>query len=243
MKSQKKLLHAIFLFAFGIPVFVNAQISSNVYFFQEKIDGKTRHHELKINGDYLIQNVYETAPNKFIKTIGGFFTIEQNTIKVTLEFNSNYEKDSITEVMYPYTLQDDTLILHTEPEQTFHIAKTQEQELDGYWLFATRGPDTGQERRDDSNARKTLKALQNNTFQWVAYNTETMKFSGTGGGAFTSEDGVYIEKINFFSRDDSRVGAILQFNYELKGNDWHHTGQNSKGEPMYEIWAMRGDLQ
>ena len=66
-----------------------------------------------------------------------------------------------------------------------------------------------------------------------------MQFKGTGGGNYTSKDGVYTENIEYFSRDNSRVGASLEFNYEVKENDWHHTGNNSKGEPMYEIWARR----
>ena len=81
--------------------------------------------------------------------------------------------------------------------------------------------------------------LGNGSFQWIAYNTDSFKFFGSGGGSYTSENGIYTEKIEFFSRDDSRVGAELQFNYELKGDDWHHTGKNSRGEPMYEIWSRR----
>jgi len=76
-------------------------------------------------------------------------------------------------------------------------------------------------------------------FQWIAYHTETFKFSGTGGGSYTSKDGIYTENIEFFSRDNARVGASLKFGYEINGNDWHHTGKNSKGEPMYEIWQKR----
>lgn len=239
MKIKNKLLPLIFLLTFGHTTFMYAQIPTNVYFFHEQSDGKTVHHELKINGNYLIQNIYETNPNKFIRTIGGYFTVHQDTLKVDLEFNSNYEKDSITEIAFPYTFEGDTLTLYTEPQQVYVATEHIDQELDGHWLFATRGPDNGQERRDDTNARKTLKVLQDNTFQWIAYHTETMKFSGTGGGYFSSEDGEYIEKIQFFSRDDSRVGAELKFNYELKDGDWHHTGKNSKGEPMYEIWARR----
>ena len=87
--------------------------------------------------------------------------------------------------------------------------------------------------------RKTLKFLLDGRFQWIAYNTDSFEFHGTGGGAYTSENGIYTENIGYFSRDNTRVGATLEFNYELKGNDWHHTGKNSKGEPMYEIWAKR----
>tara|TARA_R110000764_G_scaffold4148_5_gene17288 strand:+ start:589 stop:834 length:246 start_codon:yes stop_codon:yes gene_type:complete len=78
-----------------------------------------------------------------------------------------------------------------------------------------------------------------NTFQWIAYDTESFKFSGTGGGSYSSLNEIYKEQIEFFSKDNSRVGAELEFNYKLKGNDWHHTGKNSKGEPMYEIWSKR----
>jgi hypothetical protein len=66
-----------------------------------------------------------------------------------------------------------------------------------------------------------------------------MSFSGTGGGRNTAKDGNYTETITYFSRDNSRVGAMLDFKYEMLGNDWHHTGLNSRGEPMFEIWARR----
>jgi hypothetical protein len=84
-----------------------------------------------------------------------------------------------------------------------------------------------------------LKFLKDGTFQWIAYDTESFRFSGTGGGSYSYNDGVYTEHIEFFSKDNSRVGASLNFNYKLNGDDWQHTGNNSKGEPMHEIWAKR----
>ena len=84
-----------------------------------------------------------------------------------------------------------------------------------------------------------MKILSGTRFQWIAYNTETMEFSGTGGGRYAADNGTYTEMIQFFSRDDSRVGAELSFQFERQGNDWHHTDSNSRGEPMYEIWAIR----
>ena len=62
---------------------------------------------------------------------------------------------------------------------------------------------------------------------------------GTGGGRYTTENGTYTEHIEFFSRDKSRVGAALAFNYELKDEDWHHSGLSSRGEPIYEVWSLR----
>jgi hypothetical protein len=58
-----------------------------------------------------------------------------------------------------------------------------------------------------------------------------------GGGTYTAKDGKYIENITFFSRDDSRVGASLDFNYEVIDGEWHHSGLSSKGDPIYEIWT------
>lgn len=113
------------------------------------------------------------------------------------------------------------------------------QDLDGAWLFATRGLDKGQKRRGEQSSRKTLKFLKDGTFQWIVYEPDSFRFSGTGGGRYFDNNAVYKEHIEFFSRDSFRVGATLEFGYKLKGTDWHHTGENSKGEPVYEIWARR----
>ncbi|WP_240042621.1 hypothetical protein [Maribacter aurantiacus] len=213
----------------------NAQIAAGVYLS----DQDNTQHELKINKGYLTYSVYKLDPAEFIKTVGGFYTADEKMLKVQLEFNSNFEKDGIRALEMPFSMDGDKIIIHMEDAITFKKKESLNQALDGQWLFATRGPDTGQERRGDENPRKTLKFLMDGRFQWIAYQTETMAFSGTGGGSFTSVDGVYTENIEFFSRDNNRVGASLEFNYEIKGDDWHHTGNNSRGEPMYEIWSKR----
>jgi hypothetical protein len=235
MKLKKlSIRSAILFFAFGIWQ-IGAQIQPGLYV----LDVDNTRHELKISYDYLIHSVYEMSPADFKETHGGFYQVKDGVLYVDLEFNSNYESDGVKKLTIPFSQQDDELIFKTDPQLTFVRMESTEQDLDGAWLFATRGPDTGQERRGEENPRKTLKFLTDNRFQWIAYQTETMKFSGTGGGSYTAEDGVYTENIEYFSRDNSRVGASLEFNYEIKGDDWHHTGKNSKGEPMYEIWSRR----
>lgn len=215
--------------------FSMAQIASGTYFS----DLDNVRHELKITETYLIHTIYEKDPARFIKTTGGFYTIEDSEIIVTLEFNSNFEGDGLQKLVIPFAIEDETLVLALHPKLSFKLANTNTQDLEGQWLFGTRGPDKGQERRGETNTRKTLKYLQDGRFQWIAYDTDGMKFKGTGGGSFTSIDGIYTENIEFFSRDNNRVGASLEFNYEIKSDDWHHTGKNSKGEPMYEIWVKR----
>jgi hypothetical protein len=86
-------------------------------------------------------------------------------------------------------------------------------------------------------ARKTIKLLTAKKFQWAAINTSTGEFFGTGGGSYTFENGKYTEHIEFFSRDNSRVGASLQFSDTLQGKRWIHSGLSSKGDPIYEIWT------
>jgi len=111
--------------------------------------------------------------------------------------------------------------------------------LNGAWLMSGRIRDGETQQRDTNRPRKTMKILSGTRFQWIAYNTETKKFMGTGGGTYTTNDGKYVENIEFFSRDDTRVGANLDFNYELKEGNWHHSGLSSKGNPIHEIWSVR----
>ncbi len=111
-------------------------------------------------------------------------------------------------------------------------------ELAGAWLITGRERD-GELQAMQRGPRKTMKILSGTRFQWIAYNVETKDFRGTGGGTYTTEGGKYTETIDFFSRDVSRVGAVLPFNYELKDGAWHHSGKSSKGDPIYEVWSQR----
>lgn len=242
-KINTKLISASILLLLTSSLVVYGQIPTGIYTDTVQNNGSKTVHQVKINGDYFIYNQYEVDPAKFIKTVGGFFKIEntssQNTLVVQLEFNSDYEKDALKQLTIPFNMDGEKLQLHWNQKLALEPNTPAAQDLDGAWLFATRGPDKGQERRGEENSRKTLKLLMDNTFQWVAYDTESFRFSGTGGGSYTSLDGIYTEHIEFFSKDDTRVGAQLNFNYNIKGKDWHHTGKNSKGEPMYEIWSKR----
>lgn len=236
---MKRIVFSLFIpFAVGaMSTSLCAQPSPGVYLGEDpQTPGMV--HEVKINGDYLIYSEYTTTP-EFIRTRGGFFSSDADSLYVNLEFNSAYERDSLRTLSLGYRMDGGALILSEGNAVSLERVSALSQDLDGTWLFATRGPDTGQERRGDSNPRKTLKFLADGYFQWIAYNTETMQFSGCGGGRYTASDGKYTEKIQYFSRDNSRVGALLDFNYDIKGDDWHHTGLNSRGEPLYEIWSRR----
>lgn len=82
-----------------------------------------------------------------------------------------------------------------------------------------------------------MKILTGTRFQWVAINQETGEFFGSGGGTYTFDNGTYTEKIEFFSRDSSRIGAELSFKGSVNGNNWDHSGKSSKGDPIHEVWT------
>ena len=58
-------------------------------------------------------------------------------------------------------------------------------------------------------------------------------------GGLYAENGAYVEQIEYFSRDNSRVGAKLSFEFLLKEKDWYHKGFSSKGASLHEIWTLR----
>ena len=181
---------------------------------------------LIIDSEYLLVTEFNKTSGEFVKTYGGYYEIEGDSYKVSLEFNSDFEKDSITSIEL------------TKDNSWRNISKP-ESLLQGKWVM-TRRYNNGEFRTRDTNLpRKTMKVLNNGFFQWIAFNTETFRFSGSGGGEYEAVDGKYIEKIQYFSRDDSRVGAELDFNYEVKEGDWYHSGLSSKGNPINEVWTLR----
>ena len=202
---------------------------SQVYNFNSLINGKNITHKIMLDENYFVETQYLTKTAEFILTRGGYYNkTETNIIKVNLEFNSNFSKDSLK-------------LFEIEKKDSWIKSFGKPIDLNGKWLMAGRITNEGEKRRDISKPRKTMKFLKNGNFQWIAFNTETFQFFGSGGGTYSAKNGIYTENIQFFSRNNNSVGKILPFNYSLKGVDWHHTGKSSKGNPIYEIWTKRID--
>ena len=170
-------------------------------------------------------------------TKGGSYTLTDESIEFTYEFSTQDLGIVGKTEPKPYKLVENGLQLNGTTWT--RVDDGNPGELFGAWLISGRKRDGEIVKRDTSGPRKTMKILSGTRFQWIAYNTETKEFLGTGGGTYTTIDGKYTENIGFFSRDDSRVGASLEFNYELKEGDWHHSGLSSKGDPIYEVWSKR----
>ena len=95
------------------------------------------------------------------------------------------------------------------------------------------------QERDINRPRKTMKILSGTKFQWIADDTSSKKVIATGGGSYTTVNGKYSENIEFFSRDSTRIGMKLEFEYSLENGNWNHKGFSSKGNPINEIWSKR----
>ena len=202
---------------------------SQVYNFNSLSNGKNITHKIMLDENYFVETQYLTKTSEFILTRGGYYNkTETNIIKVNLEFNSNFLKDSLK-------------LFQIEKKDSWIKSFGKPIDLNGKWLMAGRITNEGEKRRDISKPRKTMKFLKNGNFQWIAFNTETFQFFGSGGGTYSAKNGIYTENIQFFSRNNNSVGKILPFNYSLKGDDWHHSGKSSKGDPIYEIWTKRID--
>jgi hypothetical protein len=178
---------------------------------------------------------------EFIGTYGGKWKLEGNVLTETLEFNSIKPEAVGTETRSQVKLQSQKLILETDKnssEEWKMIDDGKPGQLAGAWLITGRMTN-GSLNKMTPGARRTMKILSGTRFQWIAYNVDTKEFSGTGGGTYTTENGKYTENILFFSRDNNRIGASLQFDFSLEDGNWRHKGLSSKGEPIDEVWTKR----
>ncbi len=184
---------------------------------------------------------YDAETGAFLSTNGGSWSLDGSTLTEGVEFDTENAERVGTESSFEITLAENKLMLSGTDQVWTRIDDGTPGDLAGAWLISGRMRDGEIRPMDTNRPRKTMKILSGTRFQWIAYNTETGEFFGTGGGTYTTVDGTYTENIGFFSRDNSRVGASLEFDYELKDGDWHHSGLSSRGSPIYEVWSRRGE--
>lgn len=191
---------------------------------------------------YFASGTREQGSNNFVKAAGGEFNLENGNYSHTYDFHT--EKPDLVgeQKQYGVEVRGEQLTLTGpgEDRQVWQKISDRDDDLNRNWVITGRMRN-GEIRRSTPGARRTIKILGGGRFQWVAFNSDTKEFHGTGGGTYNAENGKYTENIEFFSRDDSRVGASLQFDYEVKDGEWHHSGKSSKGDPIYEIWSPYED--
>ncbi len=186
---------------------------------------------------YYSSTGYDIENKMYIATTGGTYTSQDDKLSIKYGFyTSDKEKVGTTETL-TYRIKGSELTLITDGNpQSYNRVDDGQSPLAGHWLITGRVVN-GNMQTITPGARRTIKLLTGTRFQWIAINVETKEFFGTGGGTYTFVNGKYTETIEFFSRDSSRVGASLSFDGKVEGNNWHHSGLSSRGEPIHEIWT------
>ncbi len=188
---------------------------------------------------YQVLSTYNANTGEFIASNGGTWSLEGDIMTEKVEFHSVESERVGTEVSFKVAITDDTIQIVDSDMKLTRIDDGTPGELQGAWLMSGRVRDGKKQMRDTSGPRKTMKLLSGTRFQWIAYHTESKRFMGTGGGTYTTVDGKYTENIEFFSKDDSKAGISLMFDYSLIDGAWNHQGFSSKGDPIHEIWTVR----
>ncbi len=192
-----------------------------------------------IADDYMMIASYGLLTKYFDRTEGGPFTLKDGKMVYTTEFNSA-DTTAINQSM-EYTIERKGTILSMKHEDEDLVWSLVDDAGDvpmaGTWHITGRAGQNGEIASiHQRGTRKTLKILSGTRFQWAAIDPAVKGFYGTGGGTYAIKDGIYTEHIEFFSRDNNRVGADLSFNWALKDGKWDHAGKSSQGAPIHEVW-------
>ena len=188
---------------------------------------------------YQVLTTYSATTGEFIHSNGGTWKLEGDIMTEKVEFHTDNSERVGTEVNFKVSITDNVIEIIDSKLKLNRIDTGIPGKLQGAWLMSGRIREGKTQLRDTSRPRKTMKILSGTRFQWIAYNTETKQFMGTGGGTYTTINGEYTENIEFFSKDNSKVGITLKFNYQLTDGKWNHKGFSSKGDPIHEIWNVR----
>jgi len=205
------------------------------------VSGSTEEILLFTDG-YCSHTAFSRETKKFLFTRGGTYEHKKNRLEVAIEFNSTLPDEVGNKKTYNCSLTAKELVSDINGNViTWSRIDDGSGLLNGNWQIT--GRKNGEEIVPmNPGPRKTVKLLTGARFQWIAINTLTKEFFGTGGGNYRFESGKYTELIEFFSRDSSRVGATLTFDGKVEGTKWTHQGSSSRGEPIHEIWERKNPV-
>jgi hypothetical protein len=223
-----------------ISISANAQ---NIIGSWERIHSSNDGKELKsiviFTESHQSISIIENKTGKLIHSNGGTWSLDGNTMTEVVEFDTDNPERVGSSVVFDIELNNNYLKIVGSDRKFFRNDDGGPGELNGAWLMSSRIRNGVMQKRETNRPRKTMKILSGTRFQWIAYDTSKKTFIATGGGTYTTKNGIYTENIEFFSRDISRVGMKLEFEYSLKDGNWNHKGFSSRGKAISEIWTKR----
>ena len=234
---MKKILFPLFLFSMFLSSFAEAQSIKGAWRSQQPNNSLA---SLIVADDYLMIASYSVLNRYFDRTEGGSFTMDGDKMTYLTEFNSDDTAKINKSVVYTVIRKDKVLTLRGEDKELVWmlVDDAENVPMAGTWHITGRAKEGTSEMMQihQTGTRKTLKILSGTRFQWAAIDPAVKGFYGTGGGTYDIKNGKYTEQIEFFSRDNHRVGNDLTFDWALKDGNWDHAGKSSKGDPIHEIW-------
>ena len=236
-KMIMKLNLTIFL-TILFTITLTAQNLDGSYQRTTKHDNQKVTNLLLISGDYFAQTTYQASDGAFIATKGGKYMVKDGKVHFFYEFDTQ-NPDNVGTSNTKSLKSNGKKLKLADGKKWKSISYGKSSPIQGPWLITSRKRGEEMQPMDTTRTRKTMKILTATHFQWIAFDSGSKKFMGSGGGSYTATNGKYVENIEFFSRDDSRVGASLSFDFEVKDGHWHHSGLSSKGKPIYEVWSIR----
>jgi hypothetical protein len=234
----KYLILLLSFICFSFQVIQEEQQDGLAGAWRQKHDNNEETVKIYADGYFMFAR-FDKAGKRFVAAGGGTYSLQGKEYRENIEF---FTADS-TQVGQAWSykvsaLKEKKLVLEAKKgKENWERIDGSQTVLTGNWRITARANANGEMNPIQRSPRKTLKILSGTRFQWAAINTETKQFFGTGGGTYTAKDGKYTENIEVFSRDNSRVGASLAFDYEVQGNDWVHSGLSSKGDKIKEVWS------
>ncbi|HYF70868.1 MAG TPA: membrane or secreted protein [Ohtaekwangia sp.] len=231
-----KFLTGCLLLSFIGIGFVTAQDLAGAW----KWEANGQQASLIFTAKHFVLTYYDLETKKFESTRGGAYRIAGGQLLLIDEFNTKQPEQVSKEQRNEFSVKGNKLVVTTggEKKEWGRVDNGTPGKLSGAWLITGRMVN-GEQQKITPGARRTMKILSGTRFQWIAYNEETKEFFGTGGGTYTTDKGKYTESIEFFSRDASRVGMQLSFDFALEDGNWRHKGFSSKGDPIDEVWTRR----
>lgn len=238
---MKKIFSIIIIFLISFSM--NSQSLIGAWERVQKNDNGVLQKEIVIftTQGYQSISIFNAKTGEFIYTNGGTWELNGENLTEKVEFDTTNPERVGSETTFKIIIDENSISIPSMQGTWNRFDNGSEGKLEGAWLMGGRYRNGKKQMRSIDGPRKTMKLLSGKRFQWIAYNTATKQFMGTGGGTYTTENGIYSENVEFFSRDNSKAGIKLKFDYELINDEWNHKGFSSKGDPLHEIWVKRND--
>jgi|GEM_PF-927745 len=227
----------------------------------EEVNGeKVEEHVIQLFSDqFYTFSEYDQDTGDFIRAGGGTYLIENFRIQMFIEIDSEDPSLSNTSRVFRFLhLEEDKIKLTSMKDSSkFEIWKridtANHKEMAKCWRIHKKQDEGDEDWRVIEYApRKTIKMLTDKYYQVLAFNkqtgefvgssggtwtkTESKYFVGSNGGSNTKDTAKYMENIEFFSKNPNNVGRTLKFDLKISDGLWNHTGRQTDGKALLEIW-------